>query len=140
MKKVILFGYLLWVILVALFIFTFPDGINSMGWAFYEGSFLAGFLLLLIAITLIYLNEKSKIIKYISIILGIAFISTIFWFFIGEDIIENYKNRVFAIRIPEKYHRSKQKSWHSIDNISVLIDIFLNSHLPEKQRDRKSVV
>ena len=37
MKKVILFGYLFWAVLVALFIITFPDGINSLGWAIYVG-------------------------------------------------------------------------------------------------------
>ena len=129
MKKVILFGFLLWAILVALFIFTFPDSINSMGWAFYGGGFLAGFLLLLIAITLIYLSGKSKIIKYISIILGIAFISTIFWFFIGEDIVENYKNRVFAIRIPEKYQYWYDYIWHIND------DHFYSYMAPPKELD-----
>ena len=38
MKKVILFGYLFWAVLVALFIITLP-GINSLGWVIYGGGF-----------------------------------------------------------------------------------------------------
>ena len=75
MKKVILFGYLFWAILVALFIITFPDGINSLGWAIYGGGFLLGYFLLITTITLIYYSTKYKTVKIFSLILGVVFCS-----------------------------------------------------------------
>lgn len=103
MKKVILFGYLFWAVLVALFIITFPDGINSLGWAIYGGGFLLGYFLLITTITLIYYSTKYKAIKIISLILGFVFCSAVFWFSTGEDTIENYKNGIYATKMPDKY-------------------------------------
>ena len=127
MKKFILFGFLFWAILVLLFIFTMPDSINSLGWAMYGSGFLSVFLLLLITITLIYYSFKYRIVKIISIILGIGFVSTIFLFFRGVDITENYKNGIYAIKMPDKYKYWYDYLWHIND------DPFYSDMAPPKE-------
>ena len=104
MKMFLLIGFVVLLILVILFIVTFPkNSINSMGWAFYGGGFLLICILLYIAMMLIYLSGKCVIIKYIRILIGIAFVSGVFWLFKGETIIENLKNGIFSINVPKKY-------------------------------------
>ena len=127
MKKFILFGFLFWAILVLLFIFTMPDSINSLEWAMYGSGFLSVFLLLLITITLIYYSFKYRIVKIISIILGIGFVSTIFLFFRGVDITENYKNGIYAIKMPDKYKYWYDYLWHIND------DPFYSDMAPPKE-------
>lgn len=127
MKKVILFGYLFWAVLVALFIITLPEGINSLGWAIYGGGFLLGFFLLITTITLIYYSTKYKTVKIISLILGFVFCSAVFWFYIGEDTIENYKNGIYATKMPDKYMYWYDYLWHIND------DHFYSDLSPKKE-------
>ena len=127
MKKIILFGYLFWAALVALFIITFPDGINSLGWAIYGGGFLLGYFLLITTITLIYYSTKYKTVKIFSLILGFVFCSAVFWFSTGEDTIENYKNGIYATKMPDKYMYWYDYLWHIND------DHFYSDLSPKKE-------
>ncbi|WP_454938010.1 hypothetical protein [Capnocytophaga gingivalis] len=104
-----------------------PDSINSLGWAMYGSGFLSVFLLLLVTITLIYYSFKYRIVKIISIILGIGFVSTIFLFFRGADITENYKNGIYAIKMPHKYKYWYDYLWHIND------DHFYSDMAPPKE-------